>query len=328
MAHLTDADCESIHLQIRAAQKATDHNPDGSRKSSETYRFDGLMELRQKLLPTMEAKHQYITWSLERSKQAREPPQPPTAEEYFNRIKDTNFANDDSVAMLCNTLHLELHPHVGLGTFKGYHYCLRPIPTLLEPLDYDIDYSDTRKIVPDCMLGINLVKQDSNRQANRNRRNDVVSDKSSSSNASSSSNKSTGNDSTGFTFVQLGRVDMTSSIIFHNYRAQGKTECETPWVDTGFVLCVQIQEDGSAGAVWLLYNFRPYNDEDERVNIERSKGDWGRLPHDDTPCVGMKIGNSISDISPHKEWDVRERIDESYQSHLVAAVVVEGRVLR
>jgi hypothetical protein len=199
-------------------------------------------------------------------------------------------------------------------------------------MGYDIDYKDTRKIAPDCMLGINLAKLDSNTQATRNRQNDAVSDESSSSPASSPNNKSTGNDNTGFTFMQLGRVDMTSSVIFNNYRASGKTEVETPWVDSDFVLCVQIQDDGSAGAVWILYNFRPYNlpDEDYRVNINRKKPgtEWGRLPHDDIRCIGIQIADSIGDISPHKEWDVKGRIGESYESHLVAAVIVGGRVLR
>jgi hypothetical protein len=197
-------------------------------------------------------------------------------------------------------------------------------------MGYDIDYKDTRKIAPDCMLGINLAKLDSNKQVTRNRRKDAASDESSSSSASSSSNKSTGNDGTGFTFMQLGMVEMTSSIIFNNYRSNGKTEIEMPWVDSGFVLCVQIRDDGFAGAVWLLYNFRPYNDEDERVNINRNKPgtEWGRLPYDDIRCIGIQIANSIGDISPHKEWDVKGRIGESFESHLVAAVVGGGRVLR
>jgi hypothetical protein len=205
---------------------------------------------------------------------------------------------------------------------------LRPSPTQLEPTGYDIDYKDTHKIAPDCILGINLATLDS--KAIRNRRKDAVSDESSSSSAWSSSNKSTGNDGTSFTFMQLGMVERTSSIIFNNYRSNGKTEIEMPWVDSGFVLCVQIQDDGSAGAVWLLYNFRPYNDEDERVNINRNRPrmEWGRLPYDDIRCIGVQIANSIGDIFPHKEWDVKGRIGESFESHLVAAVVVGGRVLR
>jgi hypothetical protein len=55
MVKLSDKECEAIYLQINAAQKVADHNPDGSLKSADTYRFDGLLELHQKLLPTLDA---------------------------------------------------------------------------------------------------------------------------------------------------------------------------------------------------------------------------------------------------------------------------------
>jgi hypothetical protein len=102
MVKLSDEDCEAISLRISAAQKAADHNPDGTLKSADTYRFGGLLGLHQELLPTLDVQQQYITWDLERTREAREPPQPPTPEEYFNNITMTTRSLRFAISCISN----------------------------------------------------------------------------------------------------------------------------------------------------------------------------------------------------------------------------------
>jgi hypothetical protein len=325
MSSLTDADCQNIAAQLDQLLEYGYYNSDGSLRDDSGDIEERIQALMMKLLPDKPSLDKFQQWSRAQTELNRQLPQPASAATLIKTIEETDFLNLDSRTNLCDTLGTDLHYHIDLGTYGDYHYCLKPDLMQLVPEEHDIDQSDSREILPNCILGIVMIRTN---PWSGNRRKDAGSDE------SSSSNSSTGNDETGFTFMQLGRVDYLSdaSVTFHTNASQNRIEM--PWWDSGFVLVVAIEQNGTAGSPWLIYNFRPESEiELERVRIPQMGNHWGVLLGDNTQRVGMKIGEKISDLKSETPWNLSREHGRAYSTQIVAAVVSKetsnrGRIFR
>jgi hypothetical protein len=132
---------------------------------------------------------------------------PPTAEDYLTMIRNTIFTDAVGLSTLIGTLNNEAHPYIPIGTYKRTVYRLAPSTAALKLFKKDLNQTDTRDRCPSSILGLN--KNTSTFQTVKAytcmgpppKRRLTRSYTPSSHNISS-----TGNDSTGFTFMQLGTV--------------------------------------------------------------------------------------------------------------------------
>lgn len=178
---------------------------------------------------------------------AQAPIQPLAVQDYIKCIATTLCTNDESIRNLADTLQYDLHPFISLGSHKGFRYHLRSTLIELEPDDSAVDWKDARSSTPECILGLNITPLNNQDQSKRRRRADARSDEFSSRN-----NSTEGNDTTGFTFMQLGIVEYTSDAIWEKNVKAGTTEPEMLWADSGFIAVVAINSDGSTRDVWLI----------------------------------------------------------------------------
>jgi hypothetical protein len=333
---LTDARCEEIDRELRDLQASGYRNQDGSERVTEDPSIDFRVHQRMvALLPDtvriglhvrtacdrytnlyamIQASIQrYMNWNSEQLELSRELPLPPSAAEITEAIEQVDFLNERSYADLCNLLQTDLYSHIDIGMHDQYHYCLKPSLTQLEPEDHDIDWDDTRHMMPESVCGINISKTI---EWTGNQRKDNSSDE------SSTSDVSTGNDDTGFVFMQLGSVFYLDNARRLKYRNENKPLIQMPWSDTGFVLVIEIQDDGRAGAPWLLYNFRPRNEiEGYRDSYNQSDSMWGKLPYQSDQRICVKIGSSFSELQLGKEWYMTNSHGGESTPQLVPAVI-------
>lgn len=254
----------------------------------------------------------YKAWSLERTKLSRQLPEPAINAEIIKAIGEADLLNPASRGNLCDLLGTDLYSHIDIGTHGHYHYCLKPDLVQLKPEDHDIDWDDEREPMPDCIHGINLSKIVPWTGDKR---------KEHSSDESSSSNTSTGNDGTGFVFMQLGRVFYLENSRRKKYHDDNKSPVQMPWLDSGFVLVVVVRDDGRAGSPWLLFNFKPVHElEGDRYRIPQTDDQWGRLPGSGNQYVAVKIGDRISELRFDQAWHITAPIGGNYSPQLIAAV--------
>ncbi|KAH6864936.1 hypothetical protein BKA58DRAFT_472103 [Alternaria rosae] len=289
MANLTDADCERISAELIAHSTNGYRNDDGSFRTNNPNVEDDCQDLMRQLLPD------------------------PASLEKYRTIENTDFLSEDSRTTLCDMLSTDLRSYIGLGMHRKYHYCLSTDVLQIVPEDHDIDEMDSREILPGSILGINLTK--ANAQSG-NRRKNAESDE------SASSNSSTGNDDTGFTFMQLGRVDTLSDSSRNTYDKLTRKPAQMPWSDSGFVLVVAIEPNGKPGAPWLLFNFKPESEiEGDRVRIPQTGRFWGTLLGDNTQRSAVKLGEKMSDLKDKKPWNMTKTFGTDHEVQIVAAVL-------
>ncbi|KAI4659420.1 uncharacterized protein J4E78_005848 [Alternaria triticimaculans] len=312
MSLLTDADCERISAQLIAHSTSGYRNSDGSFRTDNPDVEENRQLLMRELLPNPDSLRKFRDWSHKQCNLIRQLPEPASAADLVKTIEKTNFLSEDSRTTLCDMLSTDLRSYVGLGMYLDYHYCLRMDLLQLVPEDYDIDQMDPRDILPGSILGINLTKT-SPQSNNRRKNND--------SDESASSNSSTGNDDTGFTFMQLGRVDYLSHDSRKSYEKSSHNPVQMPWSDSGFVLVVAIERDGTPGAPWLIFNFKPESEiEGDRVRIPRTGRFWGTLLGDKTQRLAVKLGDKMSDLEDKKPWCMTTQFGTESEAQIVAAV--------
>ncbi|KAI4684075.1 hypothetical protein J4E81_009238 [Alternaria sp. BMP 2799] len=324
MSLLTDADCERISAQLIAHSTRGYRNDDGSFRTDTTDVEENCQLFMRQLLPNETNLRKFQAWSQKQCNLIRQLPEPASAAELIKTIEKTDFLSEDSRTTLCDMLSTDLRSYVGLGMHMNYHYCLRTDILQLVPEDYDIDETDARDILPGSILGINLTKT-SPQSNNRRKNND--------SDESASSNSSTGNDDTGFTFMQLGRVDYLSHESRETYNKLSHNPVQMPWSDSGFVLVVAIERDGTPGAPWLIFNFKPESEiEGDRVRIPRTGRFWGTLLGDKTQRLAVKLGERMSDLKDKKPWSMTKSFGTEFEAQIVAAVFsklsTRGNIIR
>ncbi|KAI4914823.1 hypothetical protein J4E90_004857 [Alternaria incomplexa] len=312
MSLLTDADCERISARLIERSTSGYHNNDGSFRTDNPDVEEDCQLLMRQLLPSPDNLRRFQDWSQKQCNLNRQLPEPASAADLIKTIEKTNFLSEDSRTTLCDMLSTDLRSYVGLGMHLDYHYCLRMDLLQLVPEDYDIDQMDPRDILPGSILGINLTKISP--QSNNRRKNNE-------SDESASSNSSTGNDDTGFTFMQLGRVDYVSQETRKKYGKSSHHPVQMPWFDSGYVLVVAIERDGVPGAPWLLFNFKPESEiEGDRVRIPRTGRFWGTLLGDNTQRLVVELGERMSDLKDKKPWSMTKSFGTESEAQIVAAV--------
>ncbi|KAL1794371.1 hypothetical protein ACET3X_007792 [Alternaria dauci] len=322
---LTDDQCANIAARIDQLDTSGYRNADGSFREDHGDVETQIQVLMDQLLPSLADTDRFHQWSLARCESSRQLPQPASAKTLIETIQKTDFVNEDSLTDLCDMLDTDLHSYIPLGMHIDHHYCLKPDLHQLVPEDHDVDWEDSREILPHSVLGINMIR---NQAWTGNRRKDAGSDE------SSSSNESTGNDDSGFTFMQLGRVDYLSKAQRTACEKQNLNPTEMEWRDTGFVLVVAIEQDGTAGSPWLIYNFRPESDVDgDRVRLSQKGIRWGALRGDRAQRVAVKIAKSVRELNDKAVWNLTQSHDSLYSTQIVAAVISKessnrGRILR
>jgi hypothetical protein len=304
MSNLTDADCQRISDRLIAHSTAGYRNNDGSYRTDNPNVEDDCQNLMRELLPSQASLSRFHEWSRTRCEVSRQLSPPVTATALIKTIEETDFLSEESRTTLCDMLSTDLRPYIGLGMHRNYHYCLRPDILQLVPEHDDVDMTDSRESLPGSILGINLI------------------------------NSSNGIDKTGFTFMQLGRVDHLANSDRARYESENLEPVEMHWGDSSFVLVVAIEHNGTTGAPWLLFNFKPESDIDgNRVDVLRGGRFWGTLLGDQTQRVAVKLGEKMSDLQDKKLWNMTRSYEKTYDSQIVIAVLVKttserSRILR
>jgi hypothetical protein len=128
------------------------------------------------------------------------------------------------------------------------------------------------------------------------------------SHCSGSSDKSTLVDgNTGFACIQTRKIYAANEKHFSNNGklTKGKKVEGTIWVETDWVMVVIIGEDSTAGAVWLLQNFEP-GDENTGCTYfikESDTSTWGYFEYEmemrppPRQRAAVKIAHKVTDLS-------------------------------
>ena len=138
-----------------------------------------------------------------------------------------------------------MHPYIALGTHRGYRYRLVPCLDELAPQPGMalVNRPDNVKLFHPAILGLNIGSPHKIIE-NCNTRAEAFCEKPTSNNS-----LATGNDSTGFTFVQLGRVDYVEEKQYVKGKAAGKGSAEHHWGDSYYTLGAVINADGRTGEI-------------------------------------------------------------------------------
>ncbi|KAI4659421.1 uncharacterized protein J4E78_005849 [Alternaria triticimaculans] len=253
----------------------------------------------------------------------------PTAAELIKAIQEIDFLDEESREKVYHTLHRIDNGALELGMHCDYHFCLVPDGfNQLKYEDEDVDWDDQREW-PEFynILGINIWKTGADTATAGNQPKDIEPDQ------SSVKNESRGNDATGFVFMQLGRVfRLKDCYMESNKQSAERKERPIPWYDSDFVLVVAIEENGRAGALWLLCNFNPWDDVAGHIKIPQSSQDCGDTLGDGVQYKALKIADDIGELKRGKAWDVKMKFGSEFDIQIVPAVFdgegKEKRLLR
>jgi hypothetical protein len=120
--------------------------------------------------------------------------------------------------------------------------------------------------------------------------------------------------------MQLGNVSCYPEEAYRKEKDDARCKDNMGWTNSGYVLVVTIEPNGKAGIVWLLRDFRPYDDIDgTRYTIDESDGHLGYLRggQTDEQRSVIKIADSMGSLRPDGEWSITA-VSPRYE--LVAAV--------
>jgi hypothetical protein len=311
---LTDEECAALDQEWTKAYVRNCFNRDANDP------FDGEDWLNENV--KLADRERYMDWRRHDIMRRHQAATPPSAATYFKQVNNTQFTENVSLSGLAHLLNEGGHLYILIGTHKEYIYWLSPITWALQPFEEDINRNDTRDRCCDSILG--LIKGtgppkvpscwDSPPALPRKARLDKT---------SSSNDSSIGNDSTGFTFMQLGIVKYVHESTGAENVAAHKDPTDMMWDNTEYVLVVEINDNGRAGAVWMLYNFNAIDFiECERLQPAETETNWGYLPDCDEKRAGFKIANNVEELGEGEgRWSFSEVLEAEYV--LVAAVYVE-----
>ncbi|KAI4640047.1 hypothetical protein J4E93_008847 [Alternaria ventricosa] len=327
MSSLTDADCEKIFAELMAGAMSQAGHPSPNDDGSDRQPRDI-----PQLLPDVASIDRYHEWrrkqmnqEYEEAERVRQAQPRPTAADLIKAIQETDFHDGESRETVYDTLHW-----IELGMHCDYHFSLVPdgyIKLIYE--DEDVDWDDEREW-PEFkdILGINIWKTASETETAGAQPKDIEPDR------SSLLNESTGNDATGFVFIQLGRVFYLKDCDLESNKQRAKrNEWQRSWSDSNFILVVAIEENGRAGAPWLVCNFNPENDiEGGRSKRPQSSRFWGDTLGDGVQYKALRIADDIGELKQGKAWDVKMKFGSESNIQIVPAVFdgegKEKRLLR
>ena len=265
----------------------------------------------------------------------------PSREEFFGRLLSTNYHLGNELLALEDFCSGANMPVMLLGHERGIEYKLIP-GNRLQP--HKINWSDTRPMMPDNVLGVNFNVEPrtvSTGMLGRRRRNMNLSEESTQSTESDDYNANE------FQILhQIGSV-MYYDGHFSNVKGSSAENDPKMWQDTGYVLVSDVTS-GKPKGVWLAFDFFPYECvADERIHITSDLG-WGYLPdpkgyswedddsdddHDDQ-CSFVKIADSLQDLDRDFEFKMEQLVGhevelvpvvEAADGHLLRQVVEEKR---
>ncbi|KAI4667119.1 uncharacterized protein J4E79_001803 [Alternaria viburni] len=332
MSSLTDADCEKIFAELMASAMSQAGYPSTNDDSS-SHQPRGM----EQLLPDIASIDRYHEWrrkqmnqEAEEAERIRQNQPRPTAADLIKAIQETNFLIEESREDVYDIMHGIDKGALELGMHCDYHFDL--VPDWYNKLIYedeDVDWDDKREW-PEFgnILGINMWKTASDTETAGAQPKDVESDQ------SGLTNESRGNDATGFVFMQLGRVFYLKDCdLESNKKRATRNEWQRSWSDSNFILVVAIEENGRAGAPWLVCNFNPENDiEGGRTKMPQSKRFWGDTLGDGVQYKALKIADDIGELKRGKAWDVKMKFSSESDIQIVPAVFdgkgKEKRLLR
>ncbi|KAI4931176.1 hypothetical protein J4E85_003765 [Alternaria conjuncta] len=333
MSTLTDADCERIFAELMASGMSQASYPSSNNDGSDRQPRD----IKQ-LLPDLADMSRYHEWRLKQVRQEAEETEPirqtqprPTAAELIKAIQETDFLNEVSREKVYRALHGIENGALRLGMHCDYHFCL--VPDCFDQLKYeddDVDWGDEREW-PELrnIIGINIWKAASDAETAGAQPKDIEPDQ------SSVKNESRGNDATGFVFMQMGRVFRLKDCDVESDKRRAKNnEKQLSWTDdSDFVLVVAIEENGRAGAPWLVCNFNPENELGcGRIKLPQSSRDCGDTLGDGVQYKALKIADDIGELKQGKAWETTMKFGSESDIQIVPAVFdgegKEKRLLR
>ncbi|KAI4680720.1 uncharacterized protein J4E84_007860 [Alternaria hordeiaustralica] len=332
MSSLTDADCEKIFAELMASAMSQAGYPSPNDGSS-SHQPRGM----EQLLPDIASIDRYHEWRLKQTNQEAEEAerirqnQPrPTAADLIKAVQETDFYDGESREAVYDILNCIDKGALEWGMHCDYHFGLVPdgyVKLIYE--DEDVDWDDQREW-PEFgdILGINMWKRASDTETAGAQPKEIEPDQ------SGLTNESRGNDATGFVFMQLGRVFCLKDCdLESNKQRARRNEWQRSWSDSNFILVVAIEENGRAGAPWLVCNFNPENDiEGGRTKMPQSKRFWGTTLGDGVQYKALKIADDIEELKQGKAWDVTMKFGSESDIQIVPAVFdgegKEKRLLR
>jgi hypothetical protein len=238
----------------------------------------------------------FYTWfqakrCAEREVAARVPPvvhrvQPRSDFDNFTTAVDFSTDTYDQIQAMENLLDPKLYAHVGLGVFCSRRYRLRPRHSALAPMFPGL-YNEPSDVAPQELLGVNWNVNHDVEPADRNLERRC-------------------NDETGFAFMQFGRVEWEFENVYQNAPRNGKERRDLGWYDSGYVLVVEIGDDGKAGAVWMLWDFYPenYMDCGVRGELGLDYTQWAMLQGCKERITAFKLADCWADLEGKEgeEW--------------------------
>jgi hypothetical protein len=97
--------------------------------------------------------------------------------------------------------------------------------------------------------------------------------------------------------MQLGIVKYIHESMWAENVAAHKDPTDMMWDNTEYVLVVEINDNGRAGAVWMLYNFNAIDFiEGVRLRPADTETNWGYLPDWDERRSGFKIAENVEKL--------------------------------
>ena len=227
----------------------------------------------------------------------RTPEQVPTATQYFDLLRQTDFHNLESVQQLHDLTYLQSRPVIIIGRSKGTYYKV-VLSTLLQAKNAVWD--DKRQLMPKNILGINDNVEPHSPELETRRQGHLPVE------SKQLSVHDDFNPDAFHVFHQIG-----SMMYYKDDFAAHGIECASKnsegWSDTGFAVVVDVTP-GHARGVWLICDFWPIElIESERHHVDDE--DWGLLPVKDPrdeagvkQVSRVKIAKSIDVLGPNYEF--------------------------
>ena len=203
MPPLTDADFEKMEKETMDLQQEMKSNNITLATAPVAY-FEQLQKLSMEQLPEREDRDKYREWERRRWQEKHAPKPAKPVGHYIETIASTDFADDEAVQKLVWLLNAVSHPFIGIGTYKKYKYRLAPSAIHMVADEARVDWRTGESFAAECVLGVEIVDGGITYQEGAHRQDDPSSEHFSSS--SDNTTSPTGNDDTGFAFMQLGKV--------------------------------------------------------------------------------------------------------------------------
>ncbi|KAF9696693.1 hypothetical protein EKO04_005661 [Ascochyta lentis] len=283
--------------------------------------------------------HDFVKDEFRRRQNARVDRPANPASDYFKAVATTKLLEAQALRRLVALFNRNPYPYIGIGSYHGHRYRLKPTTDLLEAEEEYYWLEDPQKTAQDPLVGIEIpgmsckftdVEKNTEFKSRRRPFSDRQTDESYHSSSSNESMPS--DDHNGFAFLQLGQVYSIPEAEWdlEKARTPPTKECDMSWSNTEFILGVTTNgpyggKPGTAGEVWLLYSFTYWSEVDGRAwEIPDDDDVWGYLERENGDGVrraGMKIANNFAQLNEDYLWDIEKYFTMRY--HVSPAILFE-----